>query len=102
MAQEDSSKRMRNGTSILTWESPPINPITGKPIESWYRPNQTWTELLGDIATIVDECRAECIGAYLLSNRELIEMFGFTDQTAITASNCKSEITSPTCAFAEF
>lgn len=24
-------------------ENPPINPLTGRPISSWYKPGQTWT-----------------------------------------------------------
>ncbi|KAK3704250.1 hypothetical protein LTR37_013924 [Vermiconidia calcicola] len=67
--------------------NPPINPLTDKPIESWYRPHQTWTGVFGDLATTVDECRAECVGAYLLSNRELREMCGFTGTSAITPSD---------------
>src|SRR5450432_1523634 len=63
---------------------PPINPLTGKPIESWYRPGQTWTGLFGDIATTVDECRAEIVGAYLMSDLELLEMFGYTSDSEIT------------------
>src|SRR6516225_6909830 len=52
--------------------NPPINPLNGNPIDSWYRPGQTWTGLFGDIATTVDECRAECVGAYLMSDTELL------------------------------
>src|SRR5215471_15133821 len=32
---------------------PPINPLTGKPITSWYGPGQTWTGVFGDLATTV-------------------------------------------------
>ncbi|KAE9364218.1 dipeptidyl peptidase III [Stipitochalara longipes BDJ] len=62
----------------------PINPLTGNPINSWYKHGQTWTGLFGDIATTVDECRAECVGAYLLSDMELLAMFGYNDDTEIT------------------
>ncbi|KAI9811063.1 MAG: hypothetical protein M1827_005645 [Pycnora praestabilis] len=60
-------------------KSPPINPLTGRPVESWYRPGQTWTGLFGDIATSVDECRAECVGAYLMDDEELLRIFGYDD-----------------------
>jgi dipeptidyl-peptidase-3 len=66
---------------------PPINPLTGRPIDSWYRPSQTWTGLFGDIATSVDECRAECVGAYLMSDMELLAMFSYTDETEITGKD---------------
>ena len=69
---------------------PPTNPLNKKPIESWYRPGQTWTGLFGDIATTVDECRAECVGAYLMSDMELLAMFGYTDETKITGRDCEA------------
>jgi dipeptidyl-peptidase-3 len=68
----------------------PINPLTGNPIDSWYKHGQTWTGLFGDIATTVDECRAECVGAYFLSDMELLAMFGYTDDTEITGRDCES------------
>ncbi|KAI9794604.1 MAG: hypothetical protein M1816_004491 [Peltula sp. TS41687] len=68
---------------------PPVNPLTGTAIESWYRPGQTWTGVFEDIATSVDECRAECVGAYLMSDRELLAMFGYTNKSVINADDCK-------------
>ncbi len=64
-------------------QNPPINPLTGRPITSWYRPGQTWTGQFGDLATTVDECRAELVGAYLLDDVELLELLGFTENTDI-------------------
>lgn len=69
-------------------QNPPINPLTGKPIDSWYRAGQTWTGLFGDIATSVDECRAECVGAYLMSEMELLALFGFSETTEIKGTDC--------------
>ncbi|KAI9755366.1 MAG: bifunctional diacylglycerol diphosphate phosphatase/phosphatidate phosphatase [Candelina submexicana] len=68
-------------------ENPPIDPLTGRPVECWYRPGQTWTGVFGDLATTIDECRAECVGAYLMSDEELLAMFGFDDHTEITADD---------------
>ncbi|KAI9719973.1 MAG: hypothetical protein M1812_003098 [Candelaria pacifica] len=68
-------------------ENPPIDPLTGRRVESWYRPGQTWTGLFGDLATTIDECRAECVGAYLMNDKELLGMFGFDDHTPITADD---------------
>jgi dipeptidyl-peptidase-3 len=70
-------------------KNPPVNPLTGKPTVTWYRPGKTWTGIFGDIATAVDECRAECVGAYLLSDMELLAMFGYTNQTEITGRDCE-------------
>ncbi|RKK17492.1 Dipeptidyl peptidase 3 [Fusarium oxysporum f. sp. cepae] len=68
-------------------KNPPINPITGKPITCWYKPGQTWTGEFGDLATTVDECRAELVGAYLMDDLELLEMFGFTEISDIRAED---------------
>ncbi|KPM44896.1 Dipeptidyl peptidase 3 [Neonectria ditissima] len=68
-------------------EDPPLNPITGQPIDSWYKPGQTWTGEFGDLATTVDECRAELVGAYLMDDLELLEMFGFTETSEICADD---------------
>ena len=78
-----------SGVYNFDTKNPPINPLTGKCIDSWYKQGQTWTGLFGDIATTVDECRAECVGAYLLSDMELLAMFGYTDKTEITGKDCK-------------
>ncbi|KAI1123465.1 peptidase family M49-domain-containing protein [Nemania abortiva] len=67
--------------------NPPIDPITGNPIECWYRPGQTWTGQFGDLATTVDECRAELVGAYLMDDPELLKLFGFTEASEIRADD---------------
>lgn len=77
-----------DGSFNFDAQNPPINLLTGKPIDSWYRPGQTWTGLFGDIATSVDECRAECVGAYLMSEMELLALFGFSETTEIKGSDC--------------
>ncbi|KAM4066812.1 peptidase family M49 domain-containing protein [Hirsutella rhossiliensis] len=66
-------------------QDPPINPITGEPIVCWYKRGQTWTGQFADLATTVDECRAELVGAYLMDDPELLELFGFHQTSAIQA-----------------
>ncbi|RYP55899.1 hypothetical protein DL771_012275 [Monosporascus sp. 5C6A] len=68
-------------------KNPPVNPITGEPITCWYKPGQTWTGEFGDLATTVDECRAELVGAYLMDDPELLEMFGFSATSDIRAED---------------
>ncbi len=68
-------------------KSPPMNPITGEPISCWYKPGQTWTGVFGDLATTVDECRAELVGAYLMDDPELLELFGFNETSEIRAED---------------
>lgn len=67
--------------------NPPIDPFTGKPIASWYKPGQTWTGQFGDLATTVDECRAELVGAYLMDDVELLDLIGFNEKSDITAED---------------
>ncbi|MCJ1394980.1 hypothetical protein MMC18_007861, partial [Xylographa bjoerkii] len=73
-------------TFNFDFNNPPISPLTSQPITSWYKPGQSWTGVFGDLATSLDECRAECVGAYLMDNEELLNMFGF-DESKMTASD---------------
>jgi dipeptidyl-peptidase III len=72
--------------------NPPINPLTGEPIDSWYKPGQTWTGQFGDLATTVDECRAELVGAYLMDEPELLSLFGYNERSEITPEECTALI----------
>ncbi|KIW65772.1 hypothetical protein PV04_07999 [Phialophora macrospora] len=67
---------------------PPINPLTGLPISSWYKPGQSWTGQFEDLATIVDECRCELVGAYLMDDLDLLALFGFDQNSAIRPADC--------------
>ncbi|PVH84998.1 dipeptidyl peptidase III [Cadophora sp. DSE1049] len=68
-------------------ENRPIDSLSGMPIASWYKPAQTWTSQFGDLATTVDECRAELVGAYLMDDPQLLALFGFTSTSDITAED---------------
>ncbi|KAI1331974.1 peptidase family M49-domain-containing protein [Xylariaceae sp. FL0255] len=68
-------------------DNPPLSPLDGTPIKTWYKPGQTWTGQFGDLATTVDECRAELVGAFLMDDAELLRIFGFTEDTEIIASD---------------
>lgn len=75
------------GDYNFDFDNPPIDPLSGKPIASWYRTGQTWTGQFRDLATTVDECRAELVGAYLMDDSDLLALFGYTDQSPITAGD---------------
>ena len=68
-------------------KSPPINPLNERPIDSWYRSGQTWSGMFGDIASAVEECRAELVAVYLMDDAELLALFGFTSESDITAQD---------------
>ncbi len=78
-----------DGTFNFNHDNPPINHLTGNPIDQWYLPGQSWTGQFADLATTVDECRAELVGAYLMDDKALLALFNFTDSSEITAADCK-------------
>lgn len=80
-------KEGRSGRFNFESENPPVNPITNMPVSSWYEPGQNWTSVFGDLVDTVDECRAECVGAYLMSDKELLSIFGYTENSEITAGD---------------
>lgn len=76
-----------NGKFNFDIENPPVDPITQKPITSWYKAGQSWTGQFGDLATTVDECRAELVGAYLMDDKELLALLGYTSVSETTAED---------------
>ncbi|KAG8627622.1 hypothetical protein KVT40_005105 [Elsinoe batatas] len=66
---------------------PPISPLTNSAVMSWFKYGETWTSCFEDLSTTVDECRAELVGAYLMDDKELLALFGYTDDTSITADD---------------
>ncbi|KAI4120527.1 MAG: hypothetical protein LQ338_006955 [Usnochroma carphineum] len=76
-----------DGTYNFDIKDPPINRLTGVPVDSWYRRGQTWTGVFADLATSVDECRAELVGAYLMDDMEILGLFGFSGRSDITAAD---------------
>ncbi|KAF2093086.1 dipeptidyl peptidase-like protein III [Rhizodiscina lignyota] len=61
--------------------NPPTNPLTGKPVTSWYKPGQTWGSVFGALAGTYEECRAECVAMALSCDFEVLKIFGFGDGT---------------------
>jgi len=60
-----------------------INPLTGKPITTWYQPGQTPDTVLGEVSSSMEECRAEAVALYLASNTEILSIFKYTDKKEI-------------------
>ncbi|KAG7098384.1 hypothetical protein E1B28_000342 [Marasmius oreades] len=60
-----------------------INPLTGKPIKSWYKPGQTPDAVLGEVSSSMEECRAETVALYLASNLTILKIFGYVDKNDI-------------------
>ncbi|GAB1211055.1 hypothetical protein ATERTT37_000167 [Aspergillus terreus] len=68
-------------------QNPPISPLSGKAVTSYYLPGQTWTSVFGNLAGTVEECRAILVSEYLMDNKELLSIFGYTDDIEITAED---------------
>ncbi|KIY70973.1 aflatoxin-detoxifizyme [Cylindrobasidium torrendii FP15055 ss-10] len=60
-----------------------VNPLTGKPITSWYKPGQTPDSVLGEVSSSMEECRAETVALYLVSNPDILKIFNYTDKQEI-------------------
>ncbi|KAF8654206.1 hypothetical protein AX16_003732 [Volvariella volvacea WC 439] len=60
-----------------------INPLTGKPITSWYKPGQTPGSVLGEVSSSMEECRAETVALYLVSNLDILKIFNYVEKQEI-------------------
>ena len=56
--------------------NPPIG-LDGRPVATYYKFGETWGSKFGALAGAYEECRAESIAMYLITNRKLLEIFGF-------------------------
>lgn len=59
--------------------NPPVSPISGKPITTYYKPGQTWGSTFGSLAASYEECRAECVAMALACEFPILQLFGFGD-----------------------
>ncbi|KII88512.1 hypothetical protein PLICRDRAFT_54343 [Plicaturopsis crispa FD-325 SS-3] len=60
-----------------------INPLTGEKITSWYKDGQTPGSVLGEVSSSMEECRAETVALYLVSNPAILKIFNYTDPKEI-------------------
>ncbi|KAH8148968.1 uncharacterized protein LAJ45_06943 [Morchella importuna] len=63
-------------------DSPPVSPVTGKPISTWYKPGETWGGVFGGVAGSYEECRAECVAMVLGVDKDILSIFGHADEDA--------------------
>ena len=56
---------------------PPVSPLTGKSISTYYKPSETYSSVFGPTASSYEECRAECVAMALSCDFSLLQIFGF-------------------------
>lgn len=74
---------------------PPTSPLTNQAIETWYKKGETYNSVFGDFATSLEECRAEAVGAFLVFEKELAALFGYTEESEVKLHDCESPIALP-------
>ncbi|KAF2722797.1 dipeptidyl-peptidase III [Polychaeton citri CBS 116435] len=62
-------------------KNPPTNPVTGKPVETYYKPGETWGSLFGGMGPSYEECRAESVAMSLSCDYKILKIFGLGDGT---------------------
>ena len=59
--------------------NPPLG-LDGKPVTTFYKRGETWGSVFGSLAGAFEETRAEVVAMFLITNRKLLEIFGFKTQ----------------------
>ncbi|CAI4050970.1 hypothetical protein SKDZ_15G1000 [Saccharomyces kudriavzevii ZP591] len=60
-------------------DRPPLD-LDGKPVRTYYKVGETWGSKFGQLAGPFEECRAEVIAMFLITNRKILDIFGFHDE----------------------
>lgn len=60
-----------------------IDPLTKKPVCSWYEPGETFDSKFQSMGSSYEECRSEAVALHLMFNRDVLRIFGHTDEKEI-------------------
>lgn len=70
---------LEDGSFNFDKENPPMG-LDGNPVTTYYSKGETWGSKFGSLAGAFEECRAEVIAMYLITNRDLLQIFGFKNK----------------------
>jgi dipeptidyl-peptidase-3 len=56
------------------------DPISGDEFESCYEEGETWNSKFGAISASYEECRADTVGYFLCTLKEVYSLFGIEDE----------------------
>ncbi|KAI4155273.1 MAG: hypothetical protein LQ340_001106, partial [Diploschistes diacapsis] len=91
------------GAHNFDQNNPPLSPVTGQPISSWYRPGQTYSSVFGSLGSAYEECRAECVAMYLACDMSILKLFDLDAGAGLThlAQHSSTMMTTTTTTTAE-
>lgn len=69
----------------------PVNPLTAKPVDSWYKLGETPKSLFGKLLSSYTECLAESIALYVIAEASLLEILDATS-SSVTVDDSKSRL----------
>jgi len=72
---------MKDAEGQFNFPTDIINPLTEKPVESWYNPGETYDSAFSNIGSAYEECRAECVALHLSLVPGVPEIFGYTGES---------------------
>ncbi|CAM6106763.1 unnamed protein product [Calypogeia fissa] len=58
------------------------HPFFDEMVGTCYRPGESWNSVFGQISSSYEECRADCVGIYLSTLPQVLEVFGHCGQHA--------------------